>query len=712
MAKMDDGKLRSIIDARVRNSLGWEGGLLSKERRKAERYYRGDLFGNEQEGRSQVVSRVVAEAVDSMMPPLMKIFCSGDEIVTFEPQGPEDEQAAQQATDYVNWIWQHKNQSFKTFYWWFKDALLFKTGWVKVWWEESEKYSHEDYCGLTQLQLQMLEADPDVEIVELRESMTQAPALPGQPPEPLTDATIKRTQKDGRVCIANVPPEEMLLERRAVDPEDMGFIAHRKKYTASELLDLYPDKKSLIDNLPSDETYDFEAETLERFRDDDEFPYRPTGTMDRSTRPIWVVESYIRVDYDGDGTAELRKVTTAGNAADSSGAILDNEEVDDHPFCPLSPILMPHKLLGWSIADQTMDLQLVQSTLWRGAMDSIYLSIAPQLQVLQGQANLDQLLKRIPGQIVETKIPNAVAPIETQPVGPEAFEMIQYIDTMREQRTGVQRFAAGPGANALQTAYSTTATGASMVENASQERLELIARTFAETGVKMAFRRTLELVCRYQQKPKIIRLRNQWVPIDPSEWNDQMDLTINTGLGTGNKQAQVGILTNLLALDEKIVMLQGGFGGMLTPQNVYHKLAKLCQASGLKNVDQYYTDPAQSSPPPPKPDPNVAKAQAELQIRQQEAQMKAQLDQQSAQHKAQLEAAQLERQSQIESQQAQADLMVQQQKAELQLAQMREEHALKMQQSVADAALNRRMKIMDMKLKYRQAQQQPKQAAQ
>jgi hypothetical protein len=673
MKKMSDSDLAAILDAKIHNALGYQGGRLAQARRQAERYYKGEVLGNEIEGRSQVVSRDVAEAVDSMMPSLMRIFAAGDQVVRFNPSGPEDDDAAGQATDYVNWIWNQQNEGFANFYAWFKDALLKKTGTVKIWWDESEDITSETYQGLSDTELQILVLDPGVEIVEHDEYPDPsaalsaagesapsaamdlggaapsvpavgllAPSAPGPavaagaarlPVPMLHDVVVRRTIRDGRVRVQPLPPDEFLIDRRAVSLDEAPFVAHRVKRTISELIEMGYAKAKVID-LAGDDGDDYGLERLERFQDEDEMPWRGDSTLDPTMREVWIIECYIRVDYDGDGIAELRKVTVAGEGA---ATILDNEAVDDHPFAALTPIPMPHKFHGMSIAEQTLDLQLIKSTLWRGALDALYLSNAPQMGAVEGQVNLDDLLNRRPGGIVRIKNPDALVPIPTAPLGGDVFTMIEYIDTVREQRTGVTRYNQGLDPDTL----NKTAFGINAIQNAAQQRLELIARVFAETGVKRAFRRILELVCKHQQKPKIVRLRQRWVAMDPREWNDAMDMTVSVGLGTGNRDQQVSQIMSLLQLDQQIVQMQGGVDGpLVTSQNIYNKLSKLVEASGLKTVGSYYTDPRSLPPRPPAPppvDPLAQQQQMALRVEQQRVAQEPQIAAMSARVKAETE---------------------------------------------------------------------------
>jgi len=207
--------------------------------------------------------------------------------------------------------------------------------------------------------------------------------------------------------------------------------------------------------------------------------------------------------------------------------------------------------------------------------------------------------------------------LDTPLVAAQAFPMLEYIDGVREDRTGVTRYTQGLDADTL----NKTATGINQIMTAAQQRVELIARVFAETGVKDLFRKILELVNRHQSAPRIIRLRNRWVPMDPREWNTQMDISISVGLGTGNKDQMLMHLRNLLDIQVQAIRMQGGVDGPLVRlENVYSTLAKLVENAGLKSADTYFTDPTQrpAAPPPPPatppPDPALAAVQQQARI--------------------------------------------------------------------------------------------------
>jgi hypothetical protein len=618
---MTEQELKAIVAAEIADATAFAGGRLADERRKALDYYLGEPFGNEQEGRSQVVSTDVADTVEWILPSLLRIFTAGDEVVRFEPTGPEDEEVARQATEYVNWIFQRDNPGFLIFYTLFKDALLQKNGIVKLWWDEGETAERETYLGKTLEELQILLADPDIEPIEhsAREETVVVAGADGLPDEArvtLHDVTVKRRRRRGRVKIEPVPPEEFLISRRARSIDEAPFVAHRVRRTVSELIAAGYERQ-LVETLAGDDAPDLTLEAQTRRRLEEEAGPGSAGEVDRSRREVWITECYVAADWDGDGIAERRKVTVAGDGSE----ILDNEPFDGVPFIAVTPILMPHCFYGLSIADLVMDLQLLKSTILRQILDNLYLSNNGR-HVISDQVNLDDMMTSRPGGIVRLKagaMPSQghVMPLETPLVAAAAFPVLEYLDGVREGRTGVTRYTQGLDADTL----NKTATGVSQIMAAAQQRIELIARVFAETGVTDLFRKILRLVGAHQNGPRIIRLRNRWVPMDPRSWNSEMDVSVNVGLGTGNRDQMLGHLNAILGVQAQAIQQQGGVDGpLVTLGNVYNTLAKIVENAGLKPADAFFTQPTAQPPAPPPPvipqmpDPQIVMLQQQAKL--------------------------------------------------------------------------------------------------
>lgn len=685
MAQMTDITLKGIVEAKLSNTLGWIGGQLQKDRQKALQFYRGDPFGNEQTGRSAVVSRDVAESIDAVMPSLMKVFATTDTYVTFSARRPDQEEAAQQKTDYTNWVFQTQPNAFNILQNSLKDGLLSKLGVFKSWWDDSKKVEPEEYEGLTKAQYMMLLNEENVEEVSCTtrpapppeaQQMPQGapqmppqgmpPGMPQQPPQAapqgfnplddglLYDCKINRTNKAGKVCIEVIPNEEFLTERRTVSLDTATFAAHRSSRTKSDLIEMGFPKAKVMALPGGTDALELNTEKVNRFLREDDLSYVATNNLDPAMAKVWVAECYLKVDYNGDGIAEWRKVTMAG---DGGWEILDNEECDGHPFNAWTPYLQPHKLIGESMADKTMDIQLIKSTVWRENMDALYFNTSPQLVVIEGQANMEDVLTRRPGGVIRATSEGAVTPLPVVDTTQSGMAMISYLDSVKEMRTGVRRFTAGLQGDELNP-YASTATGVNKVEDSSQDTLDLLARNFAEQALKPLFKRIAELTTKYQDKPATVKLRGKWVNVDPSSWDTEMDATVTVGLGTGNKDKTIsGIMGMITQVDAPIASLQGGLSGpILTATNLYNKLNKLVEANGFKAADDFYTDPKTAPPQQPKPDPKMAEVQGKLQLAQQQGQIKLQQQQQKAELDGKIEAEKAQRDAQREAAQAQADL--------------------------------------------------------
>ena len=613
MAKISDTELQSIINGEISNSLGFLGGNLSSQRKKSLEYYLGEKLGTEIDGRSQVVSTDVADTIETILPNLLRIFTASDNVVRCEPVKAEDVALAEQATNYINYIFNKDNPGFSILYTWFKDALLEKNGIIKVFWDESKKVEQGTYKNLNDDEYQLLVNDPNVEFVETEEfedekakeqlqQVKEMAAAQGQeietPVPMLHNCVIKRTNAFGKVKVENVPPEEFLISRSAKSIEDANFVAHKVARTRSELIEMGFDPE-VVDSLPATQNVLHSTEKLTRFGDIDENPFK--HSTDKSTEQIELYECYIKIDYDGDGVAELRKVCVGGN---SSYTILENVSVDSNPFCSLTPIPMPHRFYGRSVSELVEDIQLVKSTVMRQLLDNMYLTNNNRVAIMDGMVNLDDLLTSRPGGVVRTKQPpsQVMMPMQSQTISQQAFPLLEYLDTVRETRTGVTRYAQGLDADSL----NKTATGINTLMTQTQMRMELIARIFSETGVKDLFSKIFELTVKYQDKERIIQLNNQFVPVRPTEWKDRYNISIIVGLGSGSKEQQLVILNNILERQVQAFQLQGGQEyPMVTLKNFYNTLSKMIENAGLKNVENYFVNPdvgkqmIQPKPPPP-----------------------------------------------------------------------------------------------------------------
>ena len=610
---LSDPKLRSILQSQINNALGYLGGQLSDQRERSLEYYQGDKLGNEMAGRSQVVSTDVADTVESLLPNLLRIFTSSDKVVKCEPVKAQDEPIADQATAYLNHIFYKENDGFKLLYNFFKDALIEKNGILKIFYDETEDVEHETYKNLTDEEYKVLIDNPEVEVIEdvekedeqaekaieQFEQQMEAQGMDMELPTPkLHDCKIKRTSSKGKIKVESIPPEEFLIDKAAVKIEDAIYVGHRVLLTRTQLIEMGYNKEEVY-NLPTSDSTIVNTEKLARFRNIETYPYDTSN--DPSTQVIQIYENYIRYDYDGDGIAELRKVVSVGSTAYQ---ILENVPCGQIPFVSITPIPMPHRFYGRSVAELVEDIQLMKSTVMRQLLDNMYLTNNNRVAIMDGMVNMDDLLTTRPGGVVRTKQPpnQVMQPLQAQPISQQAFPLLEYLDQIREVRTGVTKYNQGLDSESL----NKTATGISTIMNQTQMRSELIARIFAETGVKDLFRKMFALSIKYQDKEKIIQLNGEYIPVLPTEWKDRFNVTITVGLGTGTKEQQVVMLNNILQKQLQAFELQGRRDyPMVTMKNIYNTLSKIIENAGLQTVDSYFIDPIKgmqlTTPPPPPP---------------------------------------------------------------------------------------------------------------
>jgi hypothetical protein len=636
--KMDEGQIKGILEAEIDNSIGYIETETTEDRRRALDYYLRNPYGNEVEGRSQIVTGEVAEAIDGALPQLIRVFTTTEDIVYFEPTSANDEESAKQATDYCNWVFYRENEGLLILHNWFKDALLQKVGVVKSYWDYKEDVTKEKYENLTEDELALLLSDESLEVVKQDVEMVPAGMdMMGMPiMAPSYAVTVKRFKKYGCVKIENVPPEEFLISKAAREIENSPFVAHRKLMQRSELIAMGYDK-DIVDELPSYDDLTFSPERVARF-DQGEQPDEQQS-LDPAMQTVEVYECYIRIDEDGDGLAELRRIVYCGSE------ILEDEECDYIPFHSICPIPIPHKFFGQSLADRTMDIQLIKSTITRQSLDNLYLTNNNRVGAVDGQVNLDDLLNATPGGIVRMKNPNALVPLQVQSTFGQAQPMLAYMDEIQARRTGVTDAQNGLDPDVLS---NVTAAAVAAMMKSNSGKLELIARIFAETGVKSLFKGILRLLGKYQDKPKIVRMRGKYVTFDPRTWSNEYDVSINVGLGAGDRDQKLTMLQMILAKQEQIIQSYGPSNPLVSIGQYRNTLARFIEAAGFKDADAFMNeitpemDAQLSQPQPPSPD-----AQAEL------AKMLAEVEREKTQAKSQIDAAKLD----LERQNLEAEFM-------------------------------------------------------
>ena len=728
-----DSKLRAALSSQLRSAIGYDNDELSSERATAWRYYMGEQSTLPSiPGRSKVMSRDVYETVETVMPSLVRVFLGTDQVFRFEPEGEEDEDAAQQATDYVSWLMRRKG-NFRQIFDWMKSPLIYKNSVLHVWWEESETEVTEEYTGLSVDEMTEIVNDESVTVEEIEEypAEVEMPAEPQMPPQPmgpdaggmpqapmpgdvggvismqgptmLFDIKIRRVKTSGEIKMEALPPEEFLTNSRAKSLEDARMVARRTRVSKSDLLKRGYDETE-VESLSADD--DLYEETEERF-DDLEYDDDNDAT-DEAAQLCRIYEVYIQFDYDGDGETEWRRVVM-GNGPDSP-VIFENDKHEGLlPFCELTPIILPHRRIGLSMEDGSREVQRWKSTLLRMMMDGLYHSVFPRKIVDMNQIEpefFNDVLNQAPDAIIRAKGPNAIVPLQTTWEGQRAFPMLEYVDGQLVRRTGVTPMGPDLNPNALQPE---TAEKVREDSNQGRERTELITRVYAETGFKQLARLMLHLVTKHQDKERIIRLRGNWVPMDPRSWNAGMDIKVSVGLGTGNRDQQMQRYMVIAQKQEQILQVAGMQNPLVTMRNYYNTLEKMVEAADLPDVDIFFTDPDKNPMPPQPPgqDPKVVEAQGKMQMEMQKLQMQQQMDGQKMQAEAAmaekklqadsaLAAQRLQAEQQVKAQEAQRNAAMQEQQFQQQLEQQRAIEGMKLEAAERQAERAHQLDVQKM----------------
>ena len=617
---MDEEELQGIVGKEIDDAVDFIDNYISPVRATATNYYRGAPFGNEEEGRSQVVSMDVRDTVQAIMPSLMRIFNGSDKTVEFVPHGPEDVASAKQATEYVNYVMNRDNNGFLTLHAAFKDALVRKVGIVKAYWDDQTKFETYDLSGLDDAAMAALAAEEGAEIDVVASEAVGEPMIDpmtGQivPPPMVHSVRVTYTHPDGRVKVEAVPPEEFLISREAKSVDQADFVAHRRIMTVSELVAMGYDEDEVA-NMAS--AQDDMQSNVERFTRNSALINEMTQRDDPAMKKVLYIECYVKVDYDGDGIAELRKICVAGDGK----KILMNEPCAVVPFATFCPDPEPHDFFGMSTADAVMDIQKIKSSIMRNTLDSLAMSIHPRMAVVEGQVNIDDVMSVETGAIIRQRSAGMVQPMAMPFVGQQAFPVLQYMDEIKEARTGISKASMGLDAGALQ---SSTAAAVNATVSSAQQHIEMIARIFAETGMKDLYGIILKLITMHQDKPRMIRLMNNFVEMDPRVWNADMDVIVNVALGRGTDTERMMMLRQIGEMQKEAMATMGQMNPLTDMQKLSNTLKAMTELAGFKDTSQFWNDPAQFQPPPPdnKPDINEQLIQVQIQQIQADIQKKA-----------------------------------------------------------------------------------------
>lgn len=703
--RMDDDGLKALLSQEISSALTYDDTELSQKRATALEYYRGEMSDTPAaNGRSSVVSKDVADTIGWMLPGIIRVFTASDDMAVYEPTRPGDEEFAKQATDYINYVFMKDNPGYRNMWDATHDSLLLANGIVKHWWDDKEECEYTEHSGLTEEQIAILAQDQYVEIVAQKEGEPQVITLPdptGQMMEvslPTFDVKVKRVVTSGRIKVECINPEDFLINREAKCIEDARFTAHRSDITRSELIEMGFDRE-LVESIPADRFSSIRQEAISRDESASTF-FNNVG--DDSMLQIELFECYVKTDVDGDGVAETVRAFYAG--AQGTGELLDWEVwEDDVPFSDIPCEPIPHRWDARSVYDDTSDIQRVKTVLTRQFLDNTYWVNNPMTAAEEGSVSNAETLRspRFGSTVWFKKGAVPPTPLPVPYIGDKALLALQHFDNVREMRTGVSRSTMALDPEALQ---NQTATANQNQKDAAYSQIELIARNQAELGWKRVFKQILKLVVKHQDRPRTIRLRDTWVEMDPRSWNANMDVSINIGLGTGSRDRDMAMLNTILNVQMAMTDRLGAAGFSAQALEMLPKInttaIKLAESAGIKNPDQFYLDikpetlaqmqQEAASRPDPVMQAEQMKAQTQLTIAQQQAQ----LDQQADMRKAEIETVQM-----------QADIAAQDRKTQAEMVQAQQDFEFKKQLAILQFNLDRELKMAEEQRKEREFDQ-------
>jgi hypothetical protein len=624
---MTDAEMQSTVRSYIEDAIQYIDDEISPQRAESLRYYRGQPFGDEVVGRSQVVSRDVRDAVMAVLPSMMRVFFGSSKAVEFVPRTAEDVGMAEQATDYVNHIVQQDNNGVEIFYSVFKDALMNKGGFVKWSWDDSLEVHTHTFEGLDEGTLGLLLQEEGVEAVSVSgtpvegitpEQVAELQAQ-GMPVPQLYDAEIKRSSRRDRVKIETMPPEEFFVDGAATSLDDAMVVGHRTMATVSSLVALGYDLDLLEDHL-SDQVGFIDSELYVTRTSYEE---NQTPLSDYERRRVLYCEAWCYIDYDGDGLAELRRVCTIGDNYE----VVNNEPADMIPFAVFNADPEPHMFFGSDLADLTKDIQRIKSATIRGMLDSLSFALYPRTTVVEGMVDLDDVMNPEVGSIIRTRQPGMIQQMNVPFLGKEAFPMVAYLDQMKEARTGQTAASQGLDPDVLQ---STTRAAVQATVKGAEQHLELMARMFAD-GFKRMMKGVLHLVITHQDRERVVRLRDTWVPIDPRVWDSNMDCSVNVGLGSGLTDEKLMVLNSVATQQKEILQTMGPSNVLVGLGQLRNTLAKMLEISGFKDPNQFFKPVPLDYEPPPPPPPGPTPEQQLMEVQMADIQARQQIEQQKLQ---------------------------------------------------------------------------------
>ena len=631
---MDDDEVQSIAKDALDSAISFVESEIAEDRIKSQRYFEGEVDIGQEDGRSKIVATKVRDTIRAIKPSLMRVFLSSENPVEYIPTSQEDVVGAEQATKYAHWKFQQLN-GYRLLNDAIHDALVKKTGVIKIWWEDNKEAEIHSYTNVTEEEMFAIVNDENVTVLEHSTEVEMEMNEMGIEIEvPMHSLKVSYEKSTGNLQMESVPPEEFIVDRNAKSVEDAFIVAHRTEMRVSDLVQMgYDfDEISNLSGLSSDDTYtDSEAFERKGYEQDEE-----EHMADPSMKKVSVTEAYMKIDKEGTGVAIMYRLLLAGG----DDKLLECEPYGEVPFAVFEVDPEPHTFFGRSVADLLMNDQDSSTAMLRGMMDNVALTNSPRQGYVQGQVNVDDLMNNEIGGLVRMKSPQALVDIATPFVAGQVLTAMQYMDDAVEAKSGVSRASMGLDPDALQ---NTSATAARLQAQQGSAQIEVMARNIAEGGMKRLFKLLLHLMVENSCEETMMRLHGQFQPVDPRTWNTNMDMSVNVGVGTGQESERHAALSQALQMQMQIWSQYGNGNGLVTMTGIRNTLGDMLALQGVRNIDRYFNPITpeieqmliQQQQQQAQENPQMSDGEALVQAEQYKADKKAEMDMLKAQIDAQ-----------------------------------------------------------------------------
>ncbi len=650
----DRREIEGILQDAIAQAVDFVESEITDERIKAQRYFDGEVDIGYEDGRSKVVATKVRDTVRAVKPSLMRVFMSTAKPVEYTPRGPEDVAAAEQATQYMHYVF-NKNNGYRVLNDAFHDALIKKCGIVKAYWEDSYTAEIFTYDNLTDEEYMLIVSDDDVTVLEHGVEMSMSMDEFGAEVEaPQHSLKISKQMPNGCLRIESVPPEEFFVNSQARSIDDAYIVAHRTEMRVGDLVEM---------GYAFEDVYDLdglygasdisEAETIERqgYSQDD----YEDQEGDPAMRQVAVTEAYMKIDVDGTGVPVLHRFICGG----TNYKLLDLEPWDEVPFAVFEVDPEPHTFYGRSLAEIVMDDQDASTAILRGILDNVAMTNNPRIGIVDGAVNIDDVLNNEIGAIVRMRQAGSIQDLAVPFTAGQTLGALTYMDQLVENKTGVSRASMGLDPDAMQ---STTKAAVQATIQAQAGQVEVMVRNLAD-GMKRLFGIMLRTSIKHTDEEQAMQMNGQFVQVDPRVWRADMDIGINVGLGTGREEEKMMALQQAFQIQQQIYTQYGPYNGMVSLTNIRNTLSDMLAAAGVRNSDRYF------APITPEVEQQLLAMQQQAQSQQAQGtdpnqaflaaeQMKAQAQMQSDMAKLQMEQQKLMMEDDRKRDQMDQDLLV------------------------------------------------------